>query len=175
MDDTIEDLVQSWTTYLNIRYKTDVKPDDVTDWNIDKFYPSLTKQQVYEPILKTGFWNTVLPKKDAQCILKRLKDDGHTVIIVTSANYETLCAKMTKVLFKYFPFISWNDVVITSKKQLVRGDILIDDGIHNLIGGDYDKFLFDAPHNRTYDAESNGMKRVHDWNEIYDIIGKMAQ
>jgi hypothetical protein len=43
---------------------------------------------------------------------------------------------------------------------MIRGDVLIDDGIHNLEGGDYKKILFTAAHNRNYDAEANGMIRV---------------
>ena len=48
--------------------------------------------------------------------------------------------------------------------------MLIDDGIHNLEGGEYKKILFTAPHNRYYDAEGNGMIRVSSWDEIVGII-----
>ena len=51
--------------------------------------------------------------------------------------------------------------------------MLIDDGIHNLEGGDYRKILFTAPHNRFYDAEANGMTRVNTWEEIVEIIDRM--
>ena len=51
--------------------------------------------------------------------------------------------------------------------------IIIDDGIHNLEGGDYQKILFTAPYNRDYDAEANGMIRVHSWDEIVSIIDGM--
>ena len=59
--------------------------------------------------------------------------------------------------------------------KLQRGDVLIDDGIHNLEGGDYMKILFSAPHNRNYDAEKNGMIRVRTWDEIVRIIDGMDQ
>ena len=82
----------------------------------------------------------------------KLIADGHTVLIVTTSNYQTLAAKMEQVLFHYFPFLTWNDVIITAHKQLIKGDVLVDDGIHNLEGGDYFKILMTAPHNRNYDA-----------------------
>ena len=53
---------------------------------------------------------------------------------------------------------------------MIRGDVLIDDGLHNLIGGDYRKILFDSPHNRSFDAEGNGMIRVHNWDEAEQAI-----
>ena len=61
-------------------------------------------------------------------------------------------------------------MIITSRKQLIRGDVLIDDGIHNLEGGDYAKILVTAPHNIDYDAEANGMIRVKDWDEILSAV-----
>ena len=83
--------------------------------------------------------------------------------------------KMNRLLFHYFPFLSWNQVIITGRKQMIRGDVLIDDGIHNLEGGNYRKILFTAPHNRFYDAEANGMIRVHTWEEVVRIIDDMEE
>lgn len=97
------------------------------------------------------------------------------VLIVTTSNYHTLASKMERVLFKYFPFLTWNDVIITSHKQLVNGDVLIDDGTHNLEGGNYFKILMTAQHNKKYDAEANGMLRVETWAEVYSAITLLAE
>lgn len=51
---------------------------------------------------------------------------------------------MEKVILKYFPFLSWKNVIITSSKKMIKGDVLIDDGIHNLLDGDYKKILMTA-------------------------------
>jgi 5'(3')-deoxyribonucleotidase len=97
-------------------------------------------------------------------------DEGHEVYIVTATEIEHVEEKMKKLLFRYFPFLDWGQVIITRRKQLIRGDILIDDGIHNLEGGDYRKILFTAPHNRSYDARANGMIRVDTWEEAVRVI-----
>ena len=70
--------------------------------------------------------------------------------------------------------MTWNDVIITAHKQLIKGDVLIDDGIHNLEGGDYFKILMTAPHNRYYDADKNGMYRVSSWSDAYSVIQALA-
>lgn len=57
---------------------------------------------------------------------------------------------MDNVLFRYFPMFTWDDVIITAHKQLINGDVLVDDGVHNLVGGSYEKLLMDAPHNRKF-------------------------
>ena len=61
---------------------------------------------------------------------------------------------MNDRLFKYCPCLTWHQVIITSKKKLIRADVLIDDGVHNLEGGPYVKTLMTAPHNRNYNAEA---------------------
>ena len=81
---------------------------------------------------------------------------------------------MEDLLFRWFPFITWDQVIIAKRKQLIRGDVLIDDGIHNLEGGEYIKILMTAPHNRSYDAEGNGMIRVNSWKEIEKVIDGLS-
>lgn len=174
MDDTIENLLSAWVFYLNNRYGTSVNENDVTDWDISKAFPMLERKQVYEPLYSDELWLLVKPVDGASDALKKLIADGHRVLVVTTSAYETLKIKMQEVLFKYSPFISWNDVIITAHKQLIKGDVLVDDGVHNLEGGDYAKILVDSPHNRGYDAEANGMIRLNNWDDIYHAICDIA-
>lgn len=70
--------------------------------------------------------------------------------------------------------LTWDQVIVTSRKQLIRGDVLIDDGIHNLEGGQYNKVLMTAPHNVHFDAEAHDMIRVHNWKEIEEVINRLC-
>lgn len=174
-DDTLTDLLSSWISKVNELYSTRVIPKNVTDWNIELFFPTLTRRQVFEPIFDDNFWNEVRPKPDASKYLKKLIDDGHQVYICTNTNYKTLKSKMDKVLFRYFDYLTWNDVIITRNKQMINADILIDDGIHNLVGGRYKGILVDAPHNRNFNEKEHDIIRVKTWEEIYEIINNLAK
>ena len=175
LDDTIEGLLQAWVDYLNTHHGTAVKKDDVTEWDVSKFFPQIPTTEVYAPLYNDEFWKTVEPFEDAARYLQKWKDDGHTVLIVTTSDYRTLRSKMENVLFRYFPMFTWNDVIITAHKQLVSGDVLVDDDIHNLIDGSYEKLLMDAPHNRRFDADANGMTRVMNWSDAYMKICEISQ
>ena len=170
MDDTIEQLLKAWIRGVNDKYNRQVVYDDVTSWDVSAAYPGLTWEQVYEIPMQPGFWKTVEPIPGAAEALKRLMDAGHEIYIVTATPHESVPEKMNDLLFRYFPFLSWDQVIITGRKQMIRGDVLIDDGIHNLEGGNYVKILMTAPHNRGYDAEENGMIRVHTWAEVESVI-----
>ena len=170
MDDTIEQLLKAWLRGVNDRYGRSVRYEDITSWDVSAPYPGLTREQVYAIPDEPGFWGTVEPIEGAAEAIRRFMDAGHEIYIVTATPYISLPEKMDDLLFRWFPFITWDQVIITTRKQLIKGDILIDDGIHNLKGGDYVKILMTAPHNRSYDAESNGMIRVNNWKEVEEVI-----
>ena len=174
MDDTIESLLKAWVSGVNKKYGRNISCEDVTSWDVSSAFPGLTHEQVYAVPLEQGFWKTVEPIPGAAEAIQRFMDAGHEVFIVTATPYESVTEKMTEVLFRYFPFLTWKQLIITSRKQLIRGDVLIDDGVHNLEGGDYVKILMTAPHNRNYDAEANDMIRVHTWPEIEDVIRRIS-
>ena len=121
MDDTLEDLLGAWVSYLNTQYGTNVHKEDIRQWDISVAFPSLSKTQVYEPILLDDFWKTVQPKDGAVEVVQKLISDGHRIYVVTASAYETLRTKMEDVLFRYFSFLSWGDVIITSCKQKLFG------------------------------------------------------
>lgn len=170
MDDTIEQLLRAWIRGVNEKYGRNAVYEDFKTWDVSAPYPGLTKEQVYDIILQPGFWRTVEPIPGAAEGLRRLMEAGHRIYIVTATPFQSVSEKMTDLLFKYFPFLTWDQVIITANKQLIRGDVLIDDGVHNLEGGDYVKILMTAPHNLSYNAEANGMIRVHSWAEIVEVI-----
>ena len=174
MDDTIESLLKAWVSGVNRKYGRSVSHEDVGSWDVSTAFPGLTHEQVYAVPLEKGFWKTVEPIPGAAEAIQRFMAAGHEVFIVTATPYESVTEKMSDLLFRYFPFLSWKQLIITSRKQLIRGDVLIDDGIHNLEGGDYIKILMTAPHNRNYDAEANGMIRVHNWAEIEEVINRIS-
>lgn len=173
MDDVLEDLSWAWTRVLNKRYGTNVKRNDILNWDMCLAFPSLTHEQVYGLLDEEDFYDELRPLEGAAESLKALKDMGHTVYIVTATSGRSVRAKMEKCLFRYFPFLTWQDVIITWNKHLIKGDILIDDGVHNLIDGDYAKILFSAPYNRDFDAEANGMIRVENWTEAMEAVAKL--
>ena len=175
MDDTIEQLLQAWVRGANETYNRNVAYDDITSWDVSAAYPGLTWEQIYAIPMQPGFWKTVEPMEGAAEALQRMIAAGHEVFIVTATPYEVMFEKMSEVLFRYFPFLTWDQVIVTSRKQLIRGDVLIDDGIHNLEGGQYRKILMTAHHNLYYDAEANGMVRVRTWEEVEQVIAQMER
>jgi len=174
MDDTIEDLLRAWIGCINKKYHTNVLPEEVTTWDISKSFPSIPKEKVYAPIHKNSFWKKVEPRKDAMIYLEKLFNQGFKIYLCTATNPDTVKSKFDNVVKRYFPYIDWEHIIITSKKQLIYGDILIDDGIHNLLFGRYKKILMTAPHNAWFKEETTDIVRVDNWKDAYKEIIKIA-
>ena len=170
MDDVLECLLEAWLNYNNEKFGTHVTLEDICEWDLSKAFPGFTKEAVYAAELDASIWKTVKPMPGADEALRKLISDGHSIYVVTATMYETLQAKMDDVLFKYFPYLSWDQVIIANNKHLIKGDVLIDDGPHNLTGGEYEKILFTAPHNRFFDEKEIGAVRVSNWNEAYEEV-----
>ena len=170
MDDTIENLMDAWVAYLNNKYGTTVKSSDIIEWEVYKFFPTLTDQQIYEPLYNEEFWKTVKPKEDAQKYLKKLYDEGYTIYIVSCSHYASVHPKVENCLLKYFPFINWRNLIFLKNKQLLNLDVLIDDYPKNLVHGIYQGILIDRPYNQDFNEQDYHIVRVTSWSEIYDLI-----
>lgn len=170
IDDTIEDLLGAWCKWLNNHYNTDVQPNSINEWDMTKAFPMLSYYEIFSPLIDEKFWETVEPKQDAIRNLQYLYESGYNLYLCTSTSYQNVKMKYELIVKKYFSFIDWDHVIIAHDKPMIKTDIMIDDGIHNLENGDYIKILMTAPHNRFYDETEQFMLRVDDWNEIVNVV-----
>lgn len=173
VDDTIENLLDAWCEWLNREYNTSFMADKVTEWDLTQKFAPLTHEQIISPLSLPEFWDTVMPKPGAQAALIKMMDDGHEVYLVTASHYDTYKPKIEHMINRCFWFIDYDHIICTSNKKLIKGDLIIDDGAHNL--GTTPGILFDAPHNRGVDAEDVNAIRLYTWEQIYDYVCQIAE
>lgn len=178
MDDVLENLQEAWVRRLNEKYNEKVDIHSVDNWNIGLFYPKLTREQVLSPLVEDNFWRTVNPKTDAIEYLKKLYEEGFQIFVITSSHYLTLKNKLEQALWPYFPYIDEDHIIICNNKQLIKGNVLVDDGVHNLVDlhiakADYFKILFTANYNKNYNSAEYDMCRVTNWAEVYTNIERL--
>jgi len=169
MDDTLVTTLDAWVSILNRDYKLTVRKEDIRDWDIKTAFPTLSARSVYRPLLCGEIWEKIRPLPDSQDVINKLWCEGYNIYVVTASDYRSIKRKAER-LFELFPVIDWEHVIIADNKQMLEGDVLIDDAPHNLIGGRYQKILMDAPHNRKISAQTFGMIRVRNWKEIYSVV-----
>lgn len=173
LDDVIDDLLPAWVDVLNELFNTSVDYRTITDWHMQKAFPFATDEQIYESLKEVELWKKIKPVYGAQEYLQKLEQDGFTVKICTASAPECYAMKYEYFLKKYFAFISWKDIIAAHDKQLIKGNILLDDNINNLLGGDYQGILFTRSYNEQYDADKYGLIRVYSWAEFYKHVQRL--
>ena len=179
LDDVVENLLPTWIKMLNFMNADNPNfipkhPEEITSWDVQNFFPMLTIDEVFAPLNTDLIWKMITPKPGATRVVKKYNDMPDVDFrIVTASHYSSIPAKR-EFLRKFFPFINWNQVIVCSNKQMIKGNVLLDDSPRNLIGGDYKGILFRAPHNLSFDASIYpNIIRVDGWDDAEIVLDKM--
>ena len=174
LDDTLSFFLEKFCAVYNEKSGDSLTVAKITDWELTSFVLPEWKERLFssEIIYSEGFFLDIEAKPDAVEILYKLCQEFDTYI-VSSCSHRTMHDK-AKWIMKTFPFFEIKNFISCHRKQLIRCDVMIDDGFHNLIGGDYGKILIDSPHNQKYYEESNGMIRVKSLSDAYPIVKAMC-
>lgn len=173
MDDTIEDLLPAWVEYLNNKYGTSVDYREIDSWDVCSYFPTIEDEDVYNALKDEALWDAVKPKEGAAEYIEKLIQEGFNIYLCTTSNKDTIKVKFDCVIKRYFPFITWDKVIVIDDKSMIKADCLVDDGLHNLIFGDYEKILFTAGHNKNIDPKAYGLHRAFNWGEVYQLIHEL--
>lgn len=176
LDDVLNNQDELWVAELNARHNRSVRLEDITDWDISKFYPGVCKIDLYEPVCSGRFVPQMRPTPGSVDYTYRWYSAGHNLMIATSTSTDNIEMKV-KWLYRHFRWFDEKNLIVTHHKQLLRGDILVDDGIHNLLPDkltgtvpQYVKLCMDRPWNRSFDCLKHGLHRIRSFEEIDCVI-----
>ncbi len=181
MDDCLCDLTGVWINILNQRHGTSITRDDLSVWHVGRAlpfkFPSLDEAKIYEPLDEIGLFRNLPPIEGSKDSLRKMKEMGWRVVIVTSLPSVkhnpgmVVKEKCEWVEEHLFGLVEPRDVIITYQKQLIVGDVLIDDGPHNLENYNGNTIAFDRPWNR----KLNPTKRVMHWRNMITACKEIFQ
>lgn len=131
MDDTICHLVKRAIYHNNNDFPTHLlRYEDMLDWDTDHLrHPESTQEIFYG---RPGLYEE-LELFDEHVVGEMEKlHNAYDVIIVTAAQPKTVIEKWNW-LQKHMPFIPIENFFPCKRKSLINYDLLIDDGVHNLV------------------------------------------
>ena len=141
-----------------------------------------TYNDPWYPTTKKEFWDTVYVNQDVIKTVEKWIDNGYKVYFVSATYFsDAMGYKLNKFISAFNPkYINESNIIIAQHKNMIKGDILIDDCVENLEHFDGGKICFAQPWNEEWNYEQgHGGMRYNDWgkidtiiNEIYDIYFK---
>lgn len=172
MDDVLVDLLPMWVRELNRRFNLNVAVSDIKEWDMQKAFPKLTKEQIYTVLDDPAFWDKVEPKEHSVEGLSLIQNAGLNVYVCTATHYRNVEKKITNCLMKFYPTIDYKHIIMCHDKSLIKCDYIIDDYADNIKNSSGIKILMNQPHNRSA-TEKDYDFRVNSMLEVFDLIMQM--
>lgn len=164
MDGTLSKMEEMWLLKYNDLYDDDLTVEDITCWDVYEFANKCSNKQLYDIIHEPGFFLLPEPLEGSVEVLEELCEN-HEVYIVTAGHPRTGPDRMTWIELHY-PFFDSTHVIFCFYKHLIKADILIDDGLHNLEKFEGIPIVFDRPWNRN----NKKLRRVMSWKDVLPRI-----
>lgn len=142
MDGVIVDFVPHWLNYLNLFEGIDIRPNEVTKWNLHETHagqrelakvPERTVKNFISPFQMPGFFRTAPLMPGTREFIKELQEleskEAFEFYIVTSPSGAVSTKEKIEWLEGSFGRVK---TVVTKHKHLIHGDILVDDYPENV-------------------------------------------
>ena len=168
MDDVLADLVPKWLSVYNKEWDDNLVKEDLLEWDITKFVKPECRDKVYEIIMRDGFYADLDIISGAQEGVNALQEMGYNICIASASPKPAYTDKHNWIK-KHFPTINTDNIIFTKNKSLVKADLLLDDGIHNLESFTGFKVLFATPWNQTEER----FIRVSGWGEFASLANRI--
>ena len=158
-DDVLAEYIKGVTKAYNDKYDADIPVEACTSWDLHSIFGEEIETVMHEPEL----FRNLEPVEHAIEVFERLyKSNLFEMYIVTAAHPRSVEAKFEWIK-EHLPFFPEDRVIVCKRKYVIKGDVLLDDGMHNIEaflekGGT--SIVFDRPHNR---HQGQGIMRVKDW------------
>lgn len=115
-----------------------------------------------------NFFYDADPIEDSIEILEEVNSKYDLFIVSSAIQFPLSLDEKVRWLNKYFPFIHWKQIVLCGSKELISGDVMIDDHFKNLDFFNGKTIIFSQPHN--LNRENGRHIRVDNWKEIGAIL-----
>lgn len=129
MDDTMVWLMRALMEDHNEKFpEAALSYEELIAFDESNFHPRYNKFEYFDT--PGTFFNLELMDEHVIKEMRELAED-YDVLIVTSS-FPLAVADKWRWVEKHLPFIPYKNFIVTSRKDLVKADLLIDDAIHNV-------------------------------------------
>jgi 5'-nucleotidase len=132
LDAIAADLLGPWLAAYNQAYNDDLTAEEITDYEIHKFTKPECGFKIYEFIELGEVYRNLQPLPGAIQGIQAIEADGHDVIIVSAGSKNLATAGHKLEWCKTFLGFDRKKCIIAHRKELIRGDVFIDDSPPNI-------------------------------------------
>lgn len=170
VDGVVVDLMSEWLAAYNADYDDKITPIDLNNgWEMTQYVKEECGSKIYDYLHNPSLYTNALPIDGALEGIQKLREMGHRIVFATSTPQGVEGRKLQWLIDNGFIEPKdhvFKDYIEISDKHLLCGDILIDDGLHNVDGFKGLGILFDAPHTQ----KDEWPIRIKGWNNVIKYL-----
>lgn len=163
VDDVIFDLVPRWVSLYNEVSGDKLDYKKINGWKISEMVSPENVSVLFDVLKMDNLYDGIPIIENSFEVLRGLREKGHRIIFATAGNHP----KKEKALEDHGFLTDKNDYVFLRDKGLLRADVLIDDGVHNIISFKGTGVIFTQPWNKYFKARY----RVDNWKQVGVFLG----
>lgn len=157
-------LAKKWLAVYNRDYNDNLTEAEIIEWEWHKFVKPECGKRIYHYLSRPGFFLDLEPIPGCIESLERLQHVCELVVVTASP--AAAAGDKIRWVRQNLPMVPRENIVLTYRKDLVRGDFMFDDAVKNLRNHPATRILMDYPYNR----EFHDCHRVHSWAEAEAFI-----
>jgi|GEM_PF-359253 len=185
MDGVSAHLFPEWFRMYNEEYEDNLTSKDIHSWDYHRYVKEACGTKIYDYFKKPGLFRTLKMVERASEVLERMSDRYEFFIVSDSPPghaYDSLADQganpaddKREWVREHFPFIARENIIFTSKKYMVCGSFLVDDGPPNL--NEWHKLgrtaiCMDLDYGWTRQVLPD-IPRIHGWGELEETVARL--
>lgn len=149
-DDTLYNTSETFCTQYSALSKEKVTVEDLKEWDL---YKNLKYPFYIDIILNNPNFFANIPLKGNNTIdIVRQLNDSYELYILTASMIDAIPGKI-EAFKRDFPFLTSKQIIFCWNKNLLKGDYIVDDALHNIEGfkntnKQSKSFCINMPHNK---------------------------
>jgi 5'-nucleotidase len=163
MDGVLADV---WSQYLAYDERDTGRRKSVADVAGMPELEAFARAQEY--VRTPGFFRNAPVIDGSRRVMEQLNRRYEVFVVSAAIEFPQSLNEKVEWLGEHFPLIPWQRIVLCGSKQIIRGDIMIDDHFKNLDFFEGRTILFTQPHNQTHDSHRH--QRVNSWDEVARLL-----
>ena len=178
MDGVVVDIMSSWLRMYNRDYDDSLKVDDIVSRSIEKYVKPECGKGIYKYLRMKGFFRQARPYPEAKDGIQKLFNTENDIWFVATPppDAEYFMQETREWVEEHYPQIGSKKVIFCMHKEIINGQVLIDDVFENFNGFSGAKVLFEKPWNRHItparlaDINDPQCIKTGNWDNIIDIV-----
>lgn len=172
-DDVLSRTNEEVIRIVNAGFDTSFTEEDITDWEYRKIRSVLPGIDMHRYFMRPGFFRDLELVEGAKEGVSKLLQVGHDVLVATAVPEYGYGDRIAWIQ-ENFPQLA-GSLVLTGRKDVLMGDIMLDDGIHN-IRSSICRYpvIFEKPWNR-YEPDFGNYLHVASWTEFLELVYLIEQ